>query len=69
MSVLYVVLPLAILLVGTAVVAFVWSVKNGQLDDLESPAIRMLHDDDGELATKSREQKPAKDSGRLSGNR
>ncbi|NUN16202.1 MAG: cbb3-type cytochrome oxidase assembly protein CcoS [Myxococcales bacterium] len=53
MSVLYLVLPLAILLVGTAVFAFVWSVKNGQMDDLESPAIRMLYDDEGAKVTKS----------------
>ena len=46
MSVLYIVLPLA-LLIGTAAVAgFIWSVQGGQLDDLDSPAIRMLHDDD-----------------------
>jgi NAD(P)-dependent dehydrogenase (short-subunit alcohol dehydrogenase family) len=28
-----------------AVVAFVWSARSGQLDDLETPAVRMLHDD------------------------
>jgi cbb3-type cytochrome oxidase maturation protein len=25
--------------------AFIWSVKNGQLDDLETPAYRILLDD------------------------
>lgn len=45
MSVLYIVLPLAILIAVVAVSAFVWMVKGGQLDDLDSPAIRMLHDE------------------------
>ena len=45
MSVIYIVLPLAIAVVTVAVLAFVWSARTGQLDDLETPAIRMLHDD------------------------
>jgi cbb3-type cytochrome oxidase maturation protein len=44
MSVIYLVLPLALIIVGGAVLAFVWSAKNGQYDDLETPAVRMLHD-------------------------
>jgi cbb3-type cytochrome oxidase maturation protein len=45
MSVLYIVLPLALLVVGIAVVAFVWATRHGQFDDLDTPAVRMLHDD------------------------
>jgi len=45
MSVLYIVLPLALLVVGVALFAFVWAAKRGQFDDLETPAIRALHDD------------------------
>lgn len=45
MSVIYIVLPLAIIVVTVAVFAFVWSARTGQLDDLETPAVRMLHDD------------------------
>lgn len=46
MSVLYLVLPLALLVVGAALYAFVWSARSGQMDDLDTPALRMLHDDD-----------------------
>lgn len=46
MSALYVVLPLALLLVGAAVSAFVWASRRGQFDDLETPAARILHEDD-----------------------
>jgi cbb3-type cytochrome oxidase maturation protein len=42
---LYVVLPLALLVAGGAVAAFVWSVRGGQLDDLETPPRRILLDD------------------------
>ncbi len=45
MSVLYLVVPLALLVVGAAVWAFVWASGKGQFDDLDTPALRMLHDD------------------------
>jgi cbb3-type cytochrome oxidase maturation protein len=46
MSVLYVVVPLALLIVAVAVGAFVWAAHRGQFDDLDTPAMRMLHDDE-----------------------
>ncbi len=46
MSVIFIVLPLALLVVLAAVVAFVWAARGGQFDDLETPAIRALHEDD-----------------------
>ncbi|MEM6997254.1 MAG: cbb3-type cytochrome oxidase assembly protein CcoS [Myxococcota bacterium] len=42
---LYLALPIALLLAGAAIAAFVRSVREGQLDDLDSPPQRMLHDD------------------------
>lgn len=45
MITLYVVLPLALLVAGGAVAAFVWSVRTGQLDDLETPPRRILVED------------------------
>lgn len=47
MSIVYLVLPLALLIVAAAVAAFVWATRRGQYDDLVTPAIRVLHDDDG----------------------
>lgn len=46
MSALYVVIPLAMLVVGLAVAGYIWSARSGQFDDLDTPAVRMLHDDD-----------------------
>ncbi len=45
MSVIFLVVPLATLIVLAAVIAFVWSARRGQFDDLDTPAVRMLHDD------------------------
>ncbi|HOX20266.1 MAG TPA: cbb3-type cytochrome oxidase assembly protein CcoS [Gemmatimonadales bacterium] len=49
MSVLYVVLPIALLLLAGAIAAYAWAARRGQFDDLKTPAIRALHDDDTAL--------------------
>lgn len=46
MSIVFLVLPLALLIVAVAVAAFVWATRRGQYDDLVTPAMRMLADDD-----------------------
>jgi cbb3-type cytochrome oxidase maturation protein len=46
MSVIYIVVPLALLIVAVAVGAFVWAANRGQFDDLDTPALRMLPDDE-----------------------
>lgn len=48
MSVLYIVLPLALIVGAAAVAAFIWATRSGQFDDLDSPAVRVLHDDETE---------------------
>ena len=46
MSIIYIVLPLALVLGGAALAAFVWAVRKGQFDDLDTPAIRVALEDD-----------------------
>jgi cbb3-type cytochrome oxidase maturation protein len=46
MSVLYIVVPLALVVVGAAVGAFLWAARRGQFDDLDTPAVRALFDDE-----------------------
>ena len=48
MSVMYRALPIAMLLAGAAFLAFRWSVRSGQLDDLDTPAYRALFDDEAD---------------------
>ena len=38
--------PVALALVLAAVGAYVWSARSGQFDDLDTPALRPLIDDD-----------------------
>jgi cbb3-type cytochrome oxidase maturation protein len=46
MSVIYIVLPLALVLGGAALAAFLWAVQKGQFEDLETPALRLVLEDD-----------------------
>jgi cbb3-type cytochrome oxidase maturation protein len=48
MTIIYVLIPVSIVLVGLAAWAFFWAVGAGQFDDLDSPAWDMLHDDAAE---------------------
>ena len=43
---LYLLIPLSVVLVFGIGIAFWWSLRNGQFDDLEGPAHRVLMDDD-----------------------
>lgn len=45
MSVLFVAVPAALAFAASAVFAFIWSSRSGQLDDLETPPLRVLEDD------------------------
>ncbi|UCD75944.1 MAG: cbb3-type cytochrome oxidase assembly protein CcoS [Phycisphaerales bacterium] len=46
MSVIYIVFPLALLIAIAAVIAYIWAVRSGQFDDLDTPGARILHDDE-----------------------
>lgn len=46
MNVLYLLIPLALVMVGAAVAAFIWAVGDGQFDDPEGPAVRILDDNE-----------------------
>jgi len=47
MDILYLLVPLSVALVFLIGAVFWWAVSNGQFDDLEGPAYRILMDDDG----------------------
>jgi cbb3-type cytochrome oxidase maturation protein len=52
-------IPLAVVLAGVIVWAFVWATRSGQFDDLEGPAHRILMDEDEAMgpASKNTESK------------
>ncbi len=45
MTILYVIIPIAIILTSFFVFTFIWAVKKEQFDDLETPAHKILIDD------------------------
>ncbi len=46
MDILFLLIPLALVLVAIIAGFFIWSVNHRQFDDLEGPAHSILHDDD-----------------------
>jgi cbb3-type cytochrome oxidase maturation protein len=46
MPALYVMIPIAVIIVALAIWLFFWAVDSGQYDDLESPAHSILFDDE-----------------------
>jgi cbb3-type cytochrome oxidase maturation protein len=46
MSVMFILLPLALVLAGVALLVFIWAARAGQFDDLDTPALRILHEED-----------------------
>jgi len=45
MSVVFVLVFVAIVMAGAFLIAFIWSVKNGQYEDTYTPSVRILFDD------------------------
>ncbi len=50
MSSLIYLIPLALLLGGAALAAFMWSLRSGQYDDLDGAAERIFLEEDGDHA-------------------
>ncbi|MDH3420414.1 MAG: cbb3-type cytochrome oxidase assembly protein CcoS [Gammaproteobacteria bacterium] len=48
MSMLFALIPLAMLLLAFAIWAFFWAVRSGQFDDLDTPPVQILLDDEAE---------------------
>ena len=46
MESLYILIPLALIIIGVAVGIFFWAVKSGQFDDLDTEGKRILFDED-----------------------
>ena len=63
MNILYLLIPLGLILLGLAVAAFFWAVRSGQFDDLDTPAMSVVMDDDTKPAAenKRRDEPPGDD--------
>ena len=61
MDIIYLLLPVALVIVVIIVWVFMWAVKSDQFDDLEGPAYKILMDDD-KPAGKSDRDSASKDN-------
>lgn len=56
MNMLVYLIPIALFMGALGLAAFLWSLKNGQYDDLEGAAWRILNDDGEQPTTKTRHE-------------
>jgi cbb3-type cytochrome oxidase maturation protein len=56
MNILLVLIPVSLALAGIAIWAFFWAADSGQFDDLDTPALQALSDD--EVAPRAPEPPP-----------
>lgn len=54
MAILLLLIPVSVALLGLAIWAFIWAVRGGQFDDLDTPPLDVLHDDDEDDVRQSR---------------
>lgn len=59
MESLYLLIPVSVILVFLIGAVFWWTLRSGQLEDLEGPAYRMLMDDDRPRQPGTEEEKEA----------
>lgn len=64
MPALYIMIPVALLIVAAAVYVFFWAVDNGQYDDLEGPRHSILFDDQDPGHEAGVDEASGKNSGR-----
>jgi len=62
MAALYVMIPVALIIVALAIKLFFWAVDNGQYEDLDSPAHSILFDDEDPMHTAHMNNKAPKSS-------
>ncbi len=55
MSVIVILVIVGIIVAGIFLLGFIWAVKSGQYDDMYSPSVRLLFDDDKELPEDNKE--------------
>ncbi|SEO46151.1 cbb3-type cytochrome oxidase assembly protein CcoS [Aquisalimonas asiatica] len=46
MNIIFVSIPISLILLGIGVAIFFWAVRNGQFDDLDTPAYSILMDEE-----------------------
>lgn len=69
METLYLLIPVSVVLVFLIGIAFWWSLRSGQFDDMEGPAYRILMDDDHPTLARPAGTTPEAEDGEKKGDR
>lgn len=56
MEIIFITIPVTLLFIATGAAIFFWASKGGQFDDLDSPAHRILFDDDMQPGNKKQDE-------------
>lgn len=59
MNILLALIPISLLLLLVAIGAFLWAVRRGQFDDLDTPSLDILGDDERPAPDPKRGESPA----------
>lgn len=62
MSIIYILIPIAILLTALGIYLFFWAVKTEQFEDLEKQGLSILFDEDESIANTDNSETPKEDS-------
>lgn len=65
MNILFFLVPLALLLAGISVCGFWWAVRSGQFDDVRTPALRILLEDEPAPAKPTISDEPSSPPGKF----
>lgn len=57
MSVIFILIAISLLVATGFLIAFIWSIKNGQYEDDYTPSVRMLFDDELKKDIENKETK------------
>ncbi len=52
MNILLFLIPISLVMIGAAALLFAWAVRHGQFEDLDTPALDVLRDDDAHRASR-----------------
>jgi cbb3-type cytochrome oxidase maturation protein len=52
MNILLFLIPVSLVMIGAAALVFAWAVRHGQFEDLDTPALDILRDDDARPANR-----------------
>lgn len=52
MNILLFLIPISLVMIGVAALVFVWAVRHGQFEDMDTPALDILRDDDPNQPTR-----------------